>query len=41
MAAAGPLPFEVLGGTPGYVNFLDALNSWQLGKCGQGLLAAG
>ena len=26
----GPLPFQVLGGTPGYVNFLDALNSWQL-----------
>ena len=26
----GPLPFRVLGGAPGYVNFLDALNSWQL-----------
>ena len=26
----GPLPFQVLGGTPGYINFLDALNSWQL-----------
>ena len=26
----GPLPFRVRGGTPGYVNFLDALNSWQL-----------
>lgn len=28
--AEGPLPFRVLGGTPSYVNFLDALNSWQL-----------
>lgn len=26
----GPLPFEVLAGTPGYINLLDALNSWQL-----------
>ena len=26
----GPLPFRVHGGSPGYVNFLDALNSWQL-----------
>jgi phosphoribosylaminoimidazolecarboxamide formyltransferase/IMP cyclohydrolase len=26
------LPFEVLGGTPGYINLLDALNSWQLVK---------
>jgi phosphoribosylaminoimidazolecarboxamide formyltransferase/IMP cyclohydrolase len=26
----GELPFEVLGGTPGYINLLDALNSWQL-----------
>lgn len=25
-----PLPFEVLNGTPGYINLLDALNSWQL-----------
>lgn len=24
------LPLEVLGGKPGYINFLDALNSWQL-----------
>ena len=30
VAAAGALPFTVLGGTPGYINFLDALNSWQL-----------
>jgi len=26
----GELPFEVLGGQPGYINFLDALNAWQL-----------
>ncbi len=24
------LPFEILSGRPGYINFLDALNSWQL-----------
>ena len=24
------LPVTVLSGTPGYINFLDALNSWQL-----------
>ena len=28
----GELPIEVLGGRPGYINFLDALNSWQLVK---------
>jgi phosphoribosylaminoimidazolecarboxamide formyltransferase / IMP cyclohydrolase len=26
----GPLPFRVLNGSPGYINLLDALNSWQL-----------
>jgi phosphoribosylaminoimidazolecarboxamide formyltransferase/IMP cyclohydrolase len=26
------LPLEVLNGKPGYINFLDALNSWQLVK---------
>src|SRR3984893_16663584 len=26
----GPLPFRVLNGAPGYINLLDALNSWQL-----------
>lgn len=26
------LPFEVLNGKPGYINLLDALNSWQLVK---------
>jgi len=29
---AGELPVEVLNGRPGYINFLDALNSWQLVK---------
>ncbi|HDQ99615.1 MAG TPA: phosphoribosylaminoimidazolecarboxamide formyltransferase [candidate division WOR-3 bacterium] len=29
-AADGRLPFRILGGRPGYVNLLDALNSWQL-----------
>ena len=24
------LPFEILSGRPGYINFLDAFNSWQL-----------
>jgi len=28
----GELPFEVLNGKPGYINLLDALNSWQLVK---------
>ncbi len=27
---AGELPFKVLNGNPGYINFMDALNSWQL-----------
>ncbi len=26
----GNLPFEVLNGKPGYINLLDAMNSWQL-----------
>ena len=26
----GELPVTVLGGKPGYINFMDALNSWQL-----------
>ena len=26
----GELPVEVLNGAPGYINFLDALNGWQL-----------
>jgi phosphoribosylaminoimidazolecarboxamide formyltransferase/IMP cyclohydrolase len=28
----GELPFTVLSGSPGYINLLDALNSWQLVK---------
>ena len=30
MADGSELPFEILSGRPGYINFLDALNSWQL-----------
>ena len=30
MADGSELPIEVLGGRPGYINLLDALNSWQL-----------
>jgi phosphoribosylaminoimidazolecarboxamide formyltransferase/IMP cyclohydrolase len=29
-SSGGTLPFRVLGGAPGYINMLDALNSWQL-----------
>ena len=29
---AGELPIEVLNGRPGFINFLDAFNSWQLVK---------
>lgn len=32
MANGGDLPVEILCGRPGYINFLDALNSWQLVK---------
>lgn len=28
----GELPIEIINGRPGYINFLDALNSWQLVK---------
>ena len=28
----GSLPFRVLNGAPGYINMLDAFNSWQLVK---------
>ena len=28
----GDLPFEVLNGRPGYINLMDAFNSWQLVK---------
>jgi len=30
MQGPQPLPFDVLCGTPGYINLLDALNAWQL-----------
>ena len=30
MPDGSDLPFEVKNGNPGYINFLDALNSWQL-----------
>lgn len=32
MADGSALPLRVLQGRPGYINFLDALNSWQLVK---------
>jgi AICAR transformylase/IMP cyclohydrolase PurH len=32
MADGSDLPLEVLNGKPGYINFLDALNGWQLVK---------
>ncbi len=32
MENGGDLPVEILNGRPGYINFLDALNSWQLVK---------
>ena len=30
MENGGPLPVTILNGRPGYINFLDALNGWQL-----------
>lgn len=32
MQNGGELPIEILCGRPGYINFLDAFNSWQLVK---------
>lgn len=32
MSDGSELPIEVLSGRPGYINFLDALNAWQLVK---------
>ena len=32
MADGSELPVEILNGKPGYINFLDAFNSWQLVK---------
>ena len=28
----GELPIEVMSGRPGYINFMDAFNGWQLVK---------
>ena len=30
MADGSELPIQVLSGKPGYINFLDAFNGWQL-----------
>jgi phosphoribosylaminoimidazolecarboxamide formyltransferase / IMP cyclohydrolase len=30
MRSEADLPITVLGGSPGYINLLDAMNSWQL-----------
>ena len=30
MADGSDLPIQVLSGRPGYINFLDAFNGWQL-----------
>ena len=32
MADGKELPIEILCGSPGFINFLDAFNSWQLVK---------
>ena len=32
MKDGSDLPIEILNGRPGYINFLDAFNSWQLVK---------
>lgn len=32
MSGGGELPVTILNGRPGYINFLDAFNSWQLVK---------
>ena len=32
MKNGGELPIEIMNGKPGYINFLDAFNSWQLVK---------
>ena len=32
MQGGADLPIEILSGRPGYINFLDALNAWQLVK---------
>ena len=35
MADGSDLPVQILNGRPGYINFLDAFNSWQLVRCRQ------
>ena len=30
MESGAELPIEILNGRPGYINFLDAFNAWQL-----------
>ncbi|MBQ1503404.1 MAG: phosphoribosylaminoimidazolecarboxamide formyltransferase, partial [Clostridia bacterium] len=32
MEDGSDLPIEILSGRPGFINFLDAFNSWQLVK---------
>lgn len=32
MTVPNPTPFEVLNGTPSYINILDALGAWQLAR---------
>ena len=32
MSNGGDLPIQILNGRPGYINFLDAFNAWQLVK---------
>lgn len=32
MESGNDLPIEILNGKPGYINFLDAFNSWRLVK---------
>ena len=32
MRDGSELPIQILNGRPGYINFLDAFNSWQLVK---------
>ena len=32
MQDGSELPIQILNGRPGYINFLDAFNAWQLGK---------
>ena len=32
MKEEGELPIKILNGNPGYINFMDAFNGWQLVK---------